>query len=117
MKTRWMDHDAPDSNDIRDEILRLLMSMKTGESICPSDAARSFGSKWRQQMPLVLQVAADMVRDDMIEVLQRGEVVDIDERDIESIRGPIRLRLRPRALESARDQLGDESEPEDHDAD
>lgn len=93
MKTRWMDHEAPSNDDIRDEILRLLMSLRTGESICPSDAARSFGSKWRQHMPLVREVAADMVRDGMIEVTQRGEVVDIDERSIESIKGPIRLRL------------------------
>lgn len=97
MKTRWMDHDAPSNNDIRDEILRLLMSLKKGESICPSDAARAFGSKWRQHMPLVREVAADMVRDGMIEVVQRDEVVDIDERDIESIKGPIRLRLTPKS--------------------
>jgi hypothetical protein len=58
-----------------------------------------------------------MVRDDLIEVVQRGEVVDIDERDIESIRGPIRLRIRPRALESALDNLGEEREPEDSDLD
>jgi hypothetical protein len=47
-------------------------------------------------MPLVREVAADMVRDGMIEVVQRDEVVDIDERDIESIKGPIRLRLTPK---------------------
>jgi hypothetical protein len=99
MKTRWLEHDEPTNEDIRDEILRLLMTMKKGETICPSDAARQFGSKWRQHMPRVREVAADMVRDGMIEVTQRGEVVDIDEREIESIRGPIRLRLIPRPLE------------------
>jgi hypothetical protein len=101
MKTRWMDQDAPSNDDIRNEILRLLMSLRIGETICPMDAGRNFGSKWRQQMPLVREVAADMVRDGMIEVLLRGDVIDIDERSIESIRGPIRLRLRPKTLQSA----------------
>jgi hypothetical protein len=95
MKTRWMEHDEPDKDDIRDDILRLLMSLKKGESICPSDAARQFGSKWRQYMTSVREVAADLVRDGLIQVTQRGDVVDVDERDLESIRGPIRLRLMP----------------------
>jgi len=73
------------------------MSLKKGESICPSDAARHFGAKWRQHMPMVREVAADMVRDGMILVTQRGEVIDIDARAIESIRGPIRLQLAPAA--------------------
>jgi len=110
MKTRWMDQDAPSNNNIRDEILRLLMSLKKGESICPSDAARAFGSKWRQHMPLVREVAADMVRDGMIEVVQRDEVVDIDERDIESIKGPIRLRLMPKRFVGGDDDSDDDSE-------
>lgn len=93
MKTRWQEHVDPTHEDIRDEILRLLMSLKNGESICPSDAARAFGSKWRQYMPDVREVAANMARDEQIEVTQRGEVIDVDERDLESVRGPIRLRL------------------------
>ena len=93
MKTRWQDHIDPTHEDIRDEIFRLLHSLKQGESICPSDAARHFGSKWRQYMPLVREVAANMVRDGQIEITQRGERIDVDERDVESIRGPIRLRL------------------------
>ncbi|MCU0708010.1 MAG: DUF3253 domain-containing protein [Pirellula sp.] len=93
MKTRWQEHVEPTHEDIRDEILRLLMSLKGGESICPSDAARAFGSKWRQYMPTVREVAANMARDEQIEVIQRGETIDVDDRDIESIRGPIRLRL------------------------
>jgi hypothetical protein len=92
-KSRWLDHEEPDSQDVRNEILRLLMLLRSGESICPSDAARAFGTKWRQYMPLVREVAADMVRDELIDVTQKGDVIDIDERDIESIKGPIRLRL------------------------
>lgn len=93
-KTRWLDHDEPGPDDVKNEILRLLMCLKAGESICPSDAARAFGTKWRQHMPLVRDVVADMFRDELIEVTQQGAVIDLDERSIESIKGPIRLRLK-----------------------
>jgi hypothetical protein len=96
MKTRWMEHEEASNKDIRDEILRMLLMMKPGESICPSDAARSFGPKWRELMPTVREVAVDMVRDGAIEITQKGEPIDIDERNIESIKGPIRLRLIPK---------------------
>ncbi len=93
MKTRWMEHEDASNKDIRDEILRMLLMLKSGESICPSDAARSFGAKWREMMPAVREVAVDLVRDGTIEVTQQGQVVDIEERNIETIKGPIRLRL------------------------
>lgn len=93
MKSRWQEHFEPTPEDVRDEIFRLLHSLKHGESICPSDAARQFGSKWRQHMPMVREVAANLVRDGLIEITQQGKVIDVDERDVESIRGPIRLRL------------------------
>jgi hypothetical protein len=99
MKTRWMDQDLPENKDIRDEILMLLHSMRTGDSICPSDAARTFGHKWRELMPQVRAVATDMVRDGLIEITQQGTIVDVDERDIESIKGPIRLRLNRKSTE------------------
>jgi hypothetical protein len=94
IKTRWLDHQEPTTEDIRNEILRLLMMLRTGESICPSEAARSFGSKWRQYMPLVREVVTDMVRDELIDVTQKGEIVDVEERGLESIKGPIRLQLK-----------------------
>ncbi|MEQ1827071.1 MAG: DUF3253 domain-containing protein [Pirellula sp.] len=93
MKTRWSEHEDASNKDIRDEILRMLLMLKRGESICPSDAARALGQKWREMMPTVREVAADMVRDGSIEITQNGEIVDVDERDIESIKGPLRLRL------------------------
>ena len=96
MKTRWNEHEEPSSKDIRDEILRFLLMMKPGESICPSDIGRTFGSKWRELMTTVRDVASDMVRDGAIEITQNGEVVDIDERKIETLKGPIRLRLAKR---------------------
>ena len=100
MKTRWMEHESASNNDIRDEIFRLLMGMKPGESICPSDAARGFGSKWRQLMTHVREVVTDMARDGAIEVTLRGELIDVEEVDLESIRGPLRIRLAPKPSDS-----------------
>lgn len=93
MKTRWMENEDASNKDIRNETLRMLMMLKAGESICPSDAARAFSHRWRELMPAVREVAVDMVRDGSIEITQNSEVVDIDERSIEAIKGPIRLRL------------------------
>ncbi len=93
MRTRWMQHEEPSSRDVRDEIMRLLLSLRPGESICPSDVARAFGPKWREHLTLVREVACDLVRDGAIEITQNGQPVDIDERDIESIKGPLRLQL------------------------
>jgi hypothetical protein len=95
-KTRWMEHEDASNRDIRDEILRLLLMLKPGESICATDAARSFGQKWREMMPAVREVAVEMVRDGALEITQNGEVVDVDQRPIESVKGPIRLKLPPR---------------------
>jgi hypothetical protein len=61
--------------------------------------ARTFGQKWREIMPAVREVAADMVRDGSIEITQKGEPVDIEERNVESIKGPIRLRLVKRTVQ------------------
>lgn len=92
-KTRWLEHEEPSNEDVRNEVLRLLMLLKAGESICPTEAARAFGPRWRQYRPLVLEVVTDMVRDELIEVTQNGTVIDVEERDLETIRGPIRLQL------------------------
>ena len=57
-------------------------------TICPSDAARVVGGTgWRRRMDLVRQVAADMADAHLIEITQRGKVVE--ERDW---RGPVRIR-------------------------
>ena len=98
MKTRWNEREEPSSKDIRDEILRSLLMMKPGESVCPSDIGRSFGSKWRELMTTIREVASDMVRDGAIEITQNGAVVDIDERKIDTLKGPIRLRLTKRSF-------------------
>lgn len=95
MKTRWMKEatEEPTDKEIRDEILRQLMSMNSGSSICPSDVARSLRQQWRQWMPMIREVASEMARDNEIAVTQQGQSVDI-----ESATGPVRLALKvPRA--------------------
>ena len=97
-KSRWQEHEEPTEQDIKDEILRLLLSLRPGESICPTEAARAFGPRWRQQMPTVSEVVVDMVRDELIEVSLNGEVIDVEERDLAQVKGPLRLRLLRQAI-------------------
>ncbi len=94
-KSRWLEHEDPTEQDIKDEIFRLLLSLKADESICPTEAARAFGPRWRQQMPSVIDVVADMVRDDLIEVTLQGVIIDVDEKDLSTVKGPLRVRLAP----------------------
>lgn len=57
---------------------------------CPSDAARVVGGdRWRRQMDLVREVAADLAEQGAVEVLQRGQVLGPP-----PWRGPIRIRSR-----------------------
>jgi len=75
--------------EIRETILRLLRDRSPG-TICPSEAARRVApERWRAVMDDTRRVARAMVEGGEIEVLQRGEVVDVA-----TTRGPIRLRLR-----------------------
>jgi Protein of unknown function (DUF3253) len=78
----------PSDKEIRDEILRLLLLDSRVSSICPSDVARSLRPQWRQWMPLIMEIVAEMVKDREIEAILQGQPVDI-----EKVKGPIRLRL------------------------
>ncbi|HEX8105336.1 MAG TPA: DUF3253 domain-containing protein [Solirubrobacteraceae bacterium] len=70
-------------------ILSLLAQRAPGKTICPSEAARALGGDdgFRPYMDPVRDAARDLVARGEVEVTQRGEVVDLD-----SARGPIRLR-------------------------
>ncbi len=73
------------------EIVRLLSERDPGKTICPSEAARSLGGEdFRTLMPTVRDAARALAATGLIEITQRGAVVDQ-----ERIRGPIRLRLVP----------------------
>ena len=71
-------------------ILDLLRSREHGKTICPSEAARQIAGPddFRPLMGPVRDAARGLVAKGRLEVTQRGRVVDLD-----SARGPIRLRL------------------------
>jgi hypothetical protein len=68
-------------------IRELLAQRDEGKTICPSDAARALADDFRPLMDPVRRVAREMVARGELEVTQKGRVVDID-----TARGPIRLR-------------------------
>ena len=75
---------------LRAAILDLLERRAPGQTICPSEAARAVGGAgFRALMEPTRAVAAELVAEGLIEVTQRGEVVDLA-----SARGPVRLRRR-----------------------
>ncbi len=70
-------------------ILDLLGRRARTATICPSDAARTVDAEgWRDLMDPARQAARRLVARGELEVTQHGEVIDLD-----SARGPIRLRL------------------------
>jgi len=74
---------------IEDAILTLLAERAATSSICPSDAARRMAGEidWRPLMETARAAARRLVARDLIEVTQRGRVVDPS-----TAKGPIRLR-------------------------
>ncbi len=82
---------VPSEAQARATIRDLLEQRDPGKTICPSEAARALGGDdgFRELMPLVRDAARAMVADDEIDVTQKGDVVDLD-----TARGPIRLRRR-----------------------
>ena len=71
-------------------ILSLLADREEGKTICPSEAARKIAGPedFRPHMDPVRDAARRLVAEGRLEVTQGGEAVDLD-----SARGPIRLRL------------------------
>ncbi len=73
----------------RKKILELLAKRTPGATICPSEVLLPEEKKDKEKMEHVREVARDMVSEDLIEITQKGRVVDP-----ENIKGPIRLRLK-----------------------
>jgi Protein of unknown function (DUF3253) len=88
MRTAWMREKEPSEDIIRGEILRQLFCGGPGHTICPTDVGRAIADPWREHMDLIRDVANHMAIDGLIEIVQRGEVVDG-----EVFSGPVRLRL------------------------
>jgi len=69
-------------------ILSVLEQRRAEVTICPSDIARAAApNSWRRLMPLVREAAVGLAERNLIEITQRGRVVDG-----RITRGPIRLR-------------------------
>ncbi|MEN0077900.1 MAG: DUF3253 domain-containing protein [Pseudomonadota bacterium] len=67
--------DTPD-DAVRAAILRLLKERGPGKTICPSEAARALArDDWRQLMPAVHRLAADMARAREVAMYQKGRPV------------------------------------------
>lgn len=76
---------------LENAILGLLGERKAGATICPSEAARSVepdDEGWRPLMEPARSAARRLVDRGLIEITQKGHVVDPS-----TARGPIRLRL------------------------
>ncbi len=87
-RTKWMSEGEPSDGEIRGEVLRQLLLLGSGSTICPTEVARALFSPWREKMDRIKEVIAQMAIDNEVEVTQRGEVVDI-----ETASGPMRIRL------------------------
>ena len=74
---------------LREVILDLAGERAPAKTICPSDAARAVGGdRWRDLMEQARDIARDLARAGVVDILQRGEVIDPDT----EWRGPIRIR-------------------------
>ncbi|WP_353248622.1 DUF3253 domain-containing protein [Salinisphaera sp. T31B1] len=77
---------------IETAILAAVAERGSGKTVCPSEVARALAAPkeasdaWRDLMPAVRAVAADLCADGRLTVTQRGEPVDA-----RRVRGPIRL--------------------------
>lgn len=78
---------------------RLLDARQYPKTICPSEIARAFSapelqtlgvSAWRDTMDVVREVMWAKREAGEVEVMQKGEVVDVA--SLDDIRGPIRVR-------------------------
>ncbi len=75
---------------IAKEILGLLGTRDCQSSICPSEVARLLASNggWRQLMPCIRRVGAQLASQELIRITQGSKTVD----PTEESKGPIRYR-------------------------
>lgn len=78
--------------ELESKILELLNQRERTASICPSEVARAVRGEdgpWRELMEPVRQAARRLAAKEMVEVTQKGKVVDAA-----AARGPVRIRRR-----------------------
>lgn len=77
------------ADDLERRILELLASRAATSTICPSDVARQVApDDWRPLMDPVRDAAQRLVDRGVVEITQKGEVVELA-----TVKGPIRIRL------------------------
>jgi hypothetical protein len=74
--------------ELETAIVKMLEPRAGAATMCPSEVARAmFPADWREQMETVRQAARRLVAREIIEITQKGRVVDPS-----TAKGPIRLR-------------------------
>ncbi len=66
------DEDLPTYAILRQRVINLATERGAGNTICPSEVARSFGSYWRDLMPRVHQVAEQLCVEGQLEYSKGG---------------------------------------------
>jgi hypothetical protein len=85
--------EEPSDTGGRDRVAAAVVALAThrapDRTICPSDAARAVGGEqWRATMPVVHEVARRLAEEGVVEVVQRGTVLD----PAAEWSGPVRIR-------------------------
>lgn len=80
--------DPVDPREIERVILTILAERESGATACPSEVARRMSPhSWRDLMEPVRAIAGHLAERGMVQVVQRGEPVDV-----RTAHGPVRLR-------------------------
>ena len=89
-------------NAIQHHLERLLQARASPKTICPSEVARALSTselqsldlqEWRDAMPDIRVRVWAMREQGIVEILQKGEILDEDV-SLAEVRGPIRIRLK-----------------------
>lgn len=79
-----------DHSTISEAILFTTQERGKNKSICPSEIARKlYPANWRAHMGDVVDVAIQLHQRGLVEIMQKGEVIQVDR-----IKGPIRIRIK-----------------------
>lgn len=82
-----------EARQIRATVISLLEKRDAGKTICPSEVSRAVfgtpGGNKKEFMDRTRAIVAEMADEGLLEVCQKGKVVDI-----KTAKGPIRLRQR-----------------------
>jgi hypothetical protein len=99
-----MDNPSQSREILQKHLDKFLSSREPPKTFCPSEIARALSraelqivgvSEWRELMPEIRGVIAEIRDRGEVEVLQKGEVLDGDLGvGLEGVKGPIRVRRR-----------------------